>query len=581
MFYLCSMQKRIPFIFLFQVFNMLIFAQAPYPADYFCSPLKCDLTLVGNFGEIRPNHLHAGFDIKTNGKEGMPIYAVADGYVSRIKIGPKGYGKALYINHPNGYTSVYAHLQSFNGVIGAKAKNIQYSKESFEVDSVLNINELYVKKGDLIALSGNTGSSEGPHLHFEIRDTKTEAPINPYFFGYTVEDNVKPRITGLVIYPVGKMASVNGKQLPKKIIPLSNNLGYYFNKSDSVTVHGDIGFGIECFDTETGSSNKNSVFSIEVQSRGKRIYYSELEKVSFENSRYVNAHIDYAEKQKHNAKIQKLFLSKNNHLGIYKEVVNNGVVNFTDDVAHWIKFIVKDFAGNTTELILKVKATSKSNVKVLAENSALLCFDCFKDNQYKKEDIEINVQANSLYDDLDFKIQRLPALKGTYSALYHIQDDRTPLQKAYSLSIKADKLPGSLQSKAFLISINAKGKRIYEGGSYSNSWVSTQTKVFGNFAIAVDTIAPVIKPVFKVIDKTNVDLRKLKQVSFKATDNLSGIKKYRATIDGGWVLCEYDFKKDLMIIELDANLKAGKHTLKLEVTDEKNNTSKWLCMFIR
>ncbi len=575
------MQKRILFILAVQLFHTLILAQTPYPADYFCSPVKCDLSLVGNFGEIRPNHLHAGFDIRTNGKEGMPIYAVADGYVSRIKISPKGYGKALYINHPNGYTSVYAHLQSFNGIIGIKAKNIQYSKESFEVDSLLSVNEIYVKKGDLIALSGNTGGSEGPHLHFEIRDTKTEAPINPYFFGYSIKDNVKPGITGLVIYPVGKTASVNGKVLPQKLKPLYNSLGYYFNKSDSITVNGDIGFGIECYDSETGSTNKNSVFSIEVQSRGKRIYYSEMEKVPFENSRYVNAHIDYVEKQKNNAKIQKLFLSKNNQLGIYKDVINNGIVNFTDDASHWIKFIVKDYAGNTTELILKVKSTSKSNVKEVAENPLALCFDCLKDNQYKKEDIEINVQANSLYDDLNFKISRSAQVKGTYSMLYHIQDDKTAVQKAYNLSIKADKLPVSVQSKAFIISINNKGKRIYEGGTFSNGWVSTQTKTFGNFAIAIDTIGPAIKPVFKVTDKTNVDMRKVKSVSFKVSDNLSGIKKYRATIDGGWVLCEFDPKRDLMFIELDSNLKAGKHTLKLELTDERGNTSRWLCMFLR
>ena len=181
------MKRHILILILF--FSVPVFSQTNYPLDYFASPVNVKISLAGNFGEIRPNHFHAGFDIKTNNKEGMPVYAAADGYISRIKISPYGYGKALYITHPNGYTTVYGHLQSFDKTIAEYCKKVQYAKELFEIDTLLQPNALPIKKGDLIALSGNTGGSQGPHLHFEIRETATEKPINPYFFGYKVEDN--------------------------------------------------------------------------------------------------------------------------------------------------------------------------------------------------------------------------------------------------------------------------------------------------------------------------------------------------------------------------------------------------------
>jgi murein DD-endopeptidase MepM/ murein hydrolase activator NlpD len=573
------MLKRISFLLSIQLFSNFIFAQSPYQPNYFGSPTQAPILLVGNFGEIRPNHLHAGFDIKTGGREGLPIYAVADGYIARIKISPKGYGKALYINHPNGYTSVYAHLQGFIGIVGTTAKGIQYGLESFEIDTVLKPGALPVKKGEQIALSGNTGGSQGPHLHFEIRDTKTEAPINPYFFGYTVKDDVKPRITKIAVYPLGKISTVNGKKLPKILTPILNKVGYSFNSSDTITIYGDIGFGIECFDTETGSSNNNSVFSIELQTGGKRIYYSELEKFSFENSRYVNAQIDYAAKQKHNYKIQKCFLVKNNQLGICKDAFNSGVVSFNDDATHWLKFIVKDYFGNTTELVLKVKSSTKGK-KAESEDKEVY-FDCLKEYTYKTEDVQITIPGYSCYEDVKFTVVKSPKVKGMYSMVYKIQDENTALQKAYILSIKANDVPPLLQNKAVLVSMNSNGKHNYESGTYANGWVSTLTKNFGNFAIAIDNIAPNVKPSFKVSDISNVDFRKAKMIGLTVSDNLSGIKKYRATIDDKWVLCEYEMKKNLLFYEFDKSVKQGKHTFKIEVSDEKNNTTTWTCGFLR
>ena len=555
-------------------------AQNNYPQNYFQSPLNTSFSLVGNFGEIRPNHFHAGFDIQTNNTEGMPIYAAADGYISRIKISAYGYGNALYIAHPNGYTTVYGHLKSFNSTIQAFERNVQYDKESFEIDTLLSNEKLPVKKGDFIGLSGNTGGSQGPHLHFEIRDSKSEFPINPYFFGYTVDDTIKPRITQLTIYPLNNFATINGKNESKKMAPIYTKGIYSFLKTDTLTVSGSIGFGIECYDTETKSTNKNAVYSIELQLGGKRIYYYEMETFSFENARYVNAHIDYPNKQRHDTKIQKCFLTKNNQLGIYKGVFNNGVTDFNDDSVHWVKYIVKDYVGNTTELMLKVKSHRHDpiNVEQIINNQKL---DCFKEFKLEKKNITITIPANALYDDIKFKYDNSTAVKGTFSPLYKIMNNEIPLQKAYSLNILPEKLPDSLQSKACIISINDKGKKNYEGGSYKEGFVKTQTKNFGNFAVAVDTIPPKMKTTFPLQKNMPVNLSKAKTIGISVSDNLSGVRKYRATIDGNWVLMEYETKQNLLYYTFNDKISKGSHIFKIDVSDDKSNLSSMQFTFIR
>lgn len=560
------------------VFSLLLLiatlgqAQNNYPPDYFRSPVDTTIALAGNFGEIRPNHFHAGFDIKTNGKEGMPIYAVADGYISRIKISAFGYGKALYITHPNGFTSVYGHLSVLEGTIAQLTYNVQSQKQLFEIDTLLQADVLPVKKGQLIALSGNTGGSQGPHLHFEIRESATEKPINPYFFGFKIKDEVKPKITSIVVYPMDENAEINGKNLLKKIKPLFLKGNYSVNKADSLTLSGNIGFGIETYDTESGSSNQNGVYSIELQSGGKRIYYHELEKFSFENARYVNAHIDYADKQKHNTKIQKCFLSKNNMLGIYKNVLNNGIIAFNDDSIHWIRFIVKDFVGNTTELMLKVKGKSpkkEANSSLTQQKNV----DCLKDFTFEKNGLKLSIPANALYDDTNFEVWFLKQPTSVYSQTYHILNDEVALQKAITISIQSLNLPPALENKACIVSIDEKGKKSYAGGSFKDGMVTTQTKSFGNYAIAIDTIAPKLKTAFKYVPNSIANLNTAKTIGIVASDNLSGIRKYKANIDGKWVLVEYEYKKSLLFYTFNNTITPGEHTFSIDVTDDKENTS--------
>jgi hypothetical protein len=576
------MPIRLLLLLLLTTFPRLIQAQQSYPADYFRSPMDTTISLAGNFGEIRPNHFHAGFDIRTNNREGLPVYAAAEGFIYRIKISPFGYGKALYIKHPNGYSTVYGHLQAFNTAIDTYTKNIQYSKQSFEIDTFLIASALPVKKGDLIGYSGNTGGSQGPHLHFEIRESFSELPVNPYFFGYNIPDTVKPRVTMLAIYPLSDNATVNGKHLVKKIVPVYKKGKYSFLKQDTISVNGKIGFGIECYDTENGSTNKNGVYSIELQSGGKRIYYHQFEKFSFENSRYVNAHIDYREKQKNKNTIQKCFLSKNNQAGIYKDVLQGGAINFQDDSVHWIRYIVKDFYGNTTEMMLKVRSSSKAR-HIKAAEKKMLFMDCSVQNDFNKDDIKVGIPANTLYDDTYFTYLHSPGIKGGFSPIHKVLSTETAAQRAYTLSIKTSGLPINIPStKLCIVSIGPKAEKEYHGGNFNDGWISTQLKSFGTFTVIADTLAPKIRPAFKLAkDSLFCDLSNAKQIAVYATDNLSGIRKYRATIDGQWVLCEYEAKQDLLFYTFDDRIGPGSHIFYIEVTDDRENRSTWMCTFKR
>ena len=307
------------------LFSASVFGQKNYPKD-FRLPLDIPMQLAGNFGELRPNHFHAGLDFKTNQREGLNVYAVADGYVSRIKISTYGYGKAIYITHPNGYTTVYGHLQKAVGAIEAKIKETQYKESSYEVELFLKPNELSVKKGDVIGLSGNTGGSQGPHLHFEFRDSATEKTINPYFFGYdqSIKDTKKPIVSTLVAYPLDAESIVNKSKRPINLNLSLQNDGTYI--ADKVLASGKIGFGINAYDLDDVSYNSNGTYKGELLSNGKPIFEYRFDEMVFDEGRYINAFIDYTRYKKTKSRIQKLFMKQPYALSNIYEKVNNGVL---------------------------------------------------------------------------------------------------------------------------------------------------------------------------------------------------------------------------------------------------------------
>ena len=554
-----------------QLYAQQIFSTNKYPLVDFRPPL--DITppaLAGSFGELRANHFHSGMDFRTNQREGYPVYAIADGYISRIRIQNSGFGNALYINHPNGFTSVYGHLQRYNGKLSSMAKSIQYAKKSFEIDEFPGADVVPVHKGDLIAYSGNTGSSGGPHLHFEIRDTKTEATINPQLFGISIPDNIPPVISGLFVYKLNQ--SPFNEFTKKQALALSGGGGKY-TVSNTVTLGGEVGFGIIATDRHTGLSGTNGVYAIVLEVDGKTVFTSAVERFLFENSKAINAHIDYPEFMNSRRNIQKSFVDPGNPLQIYSNLVNNGRISFTDGKTHEMLYTVTDVKGNKSTISFTVQAEHNPTISEITAPEGTILFPFNKLNNYATDNVKVVVPVGSLYNDLNFSYKEIPH-PGAWSADHKVQNGLTPLHTGFELWIKPNKDMGALAEKAVIVNANGGS----QGGNFSDGYVKANPRNFGTFHITLDTTAPVIVPVNITEGKS---MKGLGKMTFKIRDNLSGIKSFNGYIDGRWVLMEFDAKTATLWHTFDDTTAAGKHVLELIVTDMKDNTKNLKINFSR
>lgn len=559
--------RFILFILLF--FSITAYPQNNYPQDYFTDPLEIPLVLAGTFAELRSNHFHSGLDIKTQQREGLKVLAAADGFVSRIKVSHYGYGKALYITHPNGYTTVYAHLQKFSPDIEAYVKKQQYDKESFEIELFPKASDLLVTKSSLVAYSGNTGGSAGPHLHFEIRD-KEERPINPMLFGINIKDTTPPFVTAIYAYPMDDSSHVNNSNDKQKLrlIPLQS--GDF--TVENIEAYGKIGIGIITNDRQDYAPNKNGVYNIQTFFNGSQAFELDFQQFSFDETKHLNRLIDYQHYKENKQRIQKLF-NDNNPLSIVKPIYNDGFLNIKDSTNSVFKIKVNDYKNNPSWITLEIKGVKNDAVKPEIQKITPYFISANQTTNLKEGKISVDIYKDTFYDDfyMDFEVHNDTLI---------LHKDILPLKKNLTISYDISNYAESDKGKLYIANLIGYSKYpAYTSTKRMENKLMAYTNDLGTYALALDTIPPTISPKnFK--DKQWIS--NYRYLKIKIDDTPSGISNYRATVNGKWILMEYDYKTKTLTHDFnDGIVTDTKNNLKLIVTDNVGNSSTFETLFYR
>ncbi|HEY5407881.1 MAG TPA: M23 family metallopeptidase [Ginsengibacter sp.] len=571
-----------PFLFLLLLFfysNSFaqLFPVKNYPKGYFIYPVEAKIGLAANFGELRPNHYHMGLDCRTNQVQNKSVKAAADGYVAHVRVEPFGFGRAIYINHPNGLTTLYGHLNDFYPALEKYVKEQQYKLQSWQVFLDIPAGMFPVKQGQFIAFSGNAGGSQGPHCHFEIRDTKTDKVLNPLLFGLPIPDNVPPTILRLAMYD----RCVSTYSQSPKMFSLKKVKEGYTTVEPVIPVNTDkVSFGISANDKYTGSSNPNGIYEAVLYFDEHPVVGLQIDSITYDETRYVNAHIDYKTRAAGGPFIEHLSRLPGYPEGIYKDFSGDGVIELTDDAVHQVKIVVKDTYGNTSTLNFKIKKG------LIHENGLEKEAASYHDQQefhpgfvniFENENVQLILKPEALYDSFAF-VHSTKSVNSpnSFSDINVIASGLIPVHNYFTLRIKANKpIPSDLRDK-MLIKRTWGDKTEVVKATGERDWFTAHFRSFGNFELIADDEPPVIAGGFH----DNADLSKASRIVFIPKDNNDEIKNFRAELDGKWLMFTND-KGKLFIYKFDEMCSRGPHELRISVQDEAGNTTEKILHFTR
>jgi murein DD-endopeptidase MepM/ murein hydrolase activator NlpD len=557
-----TFSQLIFFVFLFV--GIITSAQNNYPQNYFRNPLNIPINLSANFGAVRSNHFHMGLDIRTNSQENLSVVAAADGYVSRIKVERYGFGNAVYVTHPNGYTTVYAHLNKYFDKLDEYVKQQQYKDEKWEQDITFSPNQFPVTKGQLIALSGNTGGSAGPHLHFEIRDTKTEECINPLLFGFNIPDGIAPIISGLYWYDRRFSTyepGANGIAVKKAGNIYTSNVVQVNSPS--------ISFAIKAVDKANQGFNLG-IYDAELLMDGKMIYSFKIDKVHYDDTRYLNGCIDYPKFARDKMSIQHLSTLPGVKLQNYSSG-SDGIINLQDNEIHNIEIILKDVNGNTSRLTTKVQLNTNSGKipsgdKTVSPNEP---------KTIKTENAEINLSKNAVYDAVSFIMSEKPDAAAVSNAII-LNNSTIPVHDFYTVKIRPNRKLSSEEKDKTVIELNYGSDKNVIKAKWNDDWAEGQFNRLGTARLLLDNGLPSVSPSWK--DGAIVSSGSLR---LKGTTKIGDIESFRAELDGKWL--RFARVKDDFVYVFDEKCPkgSGSHTLKVTTTNTAGNTNMQTFTFTR